>query len=82
MHEVLEELVHLVIQHTCRLSVAIARECCVEDTFHYSPLHQRCVYHFPEKEGDLPLKIMPLRRGLMHIDYANAHIVMCFGLYP
>ena len=65
---------------TCRLRVAIARECRLEVTSHYSPLRQRCVYHCPEKEGDLLLQIMPLRRGLMHIDYADAHIVMCFGL--
>jgi len=50
------------------------------ESAYYLPLRQRCVYHCPEKEGDLPLKIMPLCRGLMHIDYADAHIVMCFGL--
>ena len=75
MHEVLEKLVHPVIQRTCRLSVDIATECRVEVTSHYSPLRQRCVYHSPEKERDLSLQIMPLRRGLMHIDYADAHIV-------
>ena len=36
--------------------------------------------HYPEKVGDLPLQVMPLRRGLMHIDYADTHVVMCLGL--
>jgi len=36
-----EKLVHLVIKRTCRLSVAIARECRVEVTSHYSPLRLR-----------------------------------------
>ena len=69
-----------VLGAACRLSVAIARECRVEVTSHYSPLRQRCVYHCSEKIGDLPLQIMPRRCGLMHVDYADTHIVMCFGL--
>jgi hypothetical protein len=31
---------------------------------------------------DLPLQIMSLRLGLMHIDYADTHIVMSFGIQP
>jgi len=46
MHEVMEKPLHLFMQRTCRLSVAITRECCVEATSHFS---LRCVYHCSEK---------------------------------